>query len=163
MKLSEYQAAAHTTACHGNTLAYPISALAEETGEVLSVWGDWVRNAEYLNIQFDDIKAKLLDEIGDVYWNLAELATLVDVDLDELDKYASANHVSNAVSISYYMSQLVTAVGKVNGHWAKYIRKHDGHQPTTEEVAFSLCWRKFRTRNGSVPRRCVVRWRMDAS
>lgn len=134
MTLNEYQTQAHSTAVHGGELCYPISALAEETGEVLNVWGDWVRNAEYLNIQFDVIKAKLLDEIGDVCWNLAELATLVDVDLEDIDKYASANHVNNTVSISYYMCQLAAAVGKVSGIWAKYIRKHGGQQPLVREV-----------------------------
>lgn len=135
MNLNEYQAQAHTTAVHGGTLAYPIAALCEEAGEVQSVWGDWVRNAEYLNLQYDGIKAKLIDELGDVCWDLAELATLLGIDLEYLDKYASANHVSNSISISYYMCQLGSAVGKINGIWAKFIRKHDGHQPTTEEVA----------------------------
>lgn len=134
MKLNEYQVKAHSTACHGNTLAYPIAALAEEAGEVLLEWGGWVKQSEYLIVKYDEVKAKLLDEIGDVCWNLAELVTLMGVDLEYLDNFANKNHVSNSTPISYYMCGLSSAVGKINGTWAKYIRKHDGQQPTLEEV-----------------------------
>lgn len=134
MTLNEYQKKAYSTAVFGGELNYPMAAFAEETGEVCLVWSEWLLNAEYLKANWTEVKAKLLDELGDVCWNLAVLCELLDVPLEDVDKYASTAHTNNSVTISYYFCKLAGAVGKLNGIWAKWIRKHDGAEKKVADV-----------------------------
>lgn len=149
MTLTEYQKQAHTTAVYGNNMAYPIAALAEETGEVLRVYGGYAKDAPYRKADWDVTKAKLRDELGDVLWNVAEMCTLLDINLEGLWKDVSRIVESDAAKkeelqsdwmsndLTVLMCNLVTAIGKINGTWAKYIRKHNGEVPKVEAVLWT--------------------------
>jgi len=173
MELNEYQAKAHSTACHGGTLAYPIAALAEEAGEVCEVWAKYIGvddtetsftrdDTEESHLTKDDeqaraeIQPKLIDELGDVLWNVAELTYLLDVPLADINKYAHTGHTLKNVELSYYLHKLATSVGKLNGIWAKYIRKHDGMQPSTEEVRAMTPLMSGANIRGQMADQCII-------
>jgi NTP pyrophosphatase (non-canonical NTP hydrolase) len=92
MKLSEYQAGAHQTSLETRygtdelmgRLLYPTLKLAGEAGEFGEKVGKLLRDKGGA-IGPEDRKA-LADELGDVLWYVAEVATVLDVDLDEVAK-----------------------------------------------------------------------------
>ena len=128
MNFFEYQKRAHATAVYGGNIAYPISALAEEFGEVLELWCEWSAKAETLTISWEDQKKKFLDELGDVLWDASELVTVLGGELDVFMPL-STECKPNIPSVTYYIAQLGTAISKVSGRWAKFIRKHNGQCP----------------------------------
>jgi NTP pyrophosphatase (non-canonical NTP hydrolase) len=89
MKLSEYQERAHLTSlqtCYGadaqmGRLLYPTLKLAGEAGEFGEKVGKLLRDKGG-RISPDDRDA-LADELGDVLWYVAEVATVLDVNLDD--------------------------------------------------------------------------------
>ena len=155
MDLKTYQKEAHSTACHGKGFVYPFCALAEEAGEVASVFGSYVAP-----IHADDgkywhtVREKLQDELGDVMWDIAEIATLSQYNLDFIfDNHVEKNPgtlrpqpalfrdvegmewVESALAnrdIAALIHALPAAVGKLCGIFAKFIRKHDGCIPMPE-------------------------------
>jgi NTP pyrophosphatase (non-canonical NTP hydrolase) len=78
MDFNEYQIAAHKFAAYGDRDMYPVLALAEEAGEVVGKFAKALRKG------VDVDKAAIAKELGDVLWNVAEIATLLDVDLEEI-------------------------------------------------------------------------------
>jgi NTP pyrophosphatase (non-canonical NTP hydrolase) len=90
MKLSDYQARAHQTSletCYGTDevmgrLLYPTLKLAGEAGEFGEKVGKLLRDKGGV-IGPEDRKA-LADELGDVLWYVAEVATVLDVNLDDV-------------------------------------------------------------------------------
>lgn len=91
MELNEYQKAAHTTSLgttYGDAdvagLIYPTLKLAGEAGEFGEKVGKLLRDREG-RIDADDRRA-LSDELGDVLWYVAEVATVLGVDLDEIGR-----------------------------------------------------------------------------
>lgn len=73
---NEYQERAHSFAKYGDREMYPVLALAEEAGEVVGKFAKALRKG----VEVDrDAVAK---ELGDVLWNLSEIATLLDLDLE---------------------------------------------------------------------------------
>lgn len=87
MKLSEYQQAAHRTslqARHGEGdmayLIYPTLKLAGEAGEFAEKVGKLIRDKDGRIAEED--RAALAGELGDVLWYVAEVATVLGLDLD---------------------------------------------------------------------------------
>jgi NTP pyrophosphatase (non-canonical NTP hydrolase) len=90
MKLSEYQKRSHLTSlktCYGEEvqmgrLLYPTLKLAGEAGEFGEKVGKLLRDKGG-RIEPDD-RAALADELGDVLWYVAEVATVLDVSLNDV-------------------------------------------------------------------------------
>jgi NTP pyrophosphatase (non-canonical NTP hydrolase) len=91
MELNAYQRAAHTTSLNTRygdadvaSLIYPTLKLAGEAGEFGEKVGKLLRDKEG-RIAAEDRRA-LADELGDVLWYLAEVATVLGLDLDEIGR-----------------------------------------------------------------------------
>jgi NTP pyrophosphatase (non-canonical NTP hydrolase) len=88
VRLSEYQARSRATALYPREVAlyYPALGLAGESGEVAEHVKKLLRDdAGLLTAQRREAMGK---ELGDVLWYLAQIATELDLDLDEV---AAAN------------------------------------------------------------------------
>jgi NTP pyrophosphatase (non-canonical NTP hydrolase) len=88
MDLSEYQRRSRQTAEYPRTawLAYPALGLAGEAGEVAEHAKKAIRDDG--GVVTDERRAALTKELGDVLWYVAQLASELDLDLDEI---AAAN------------------------------------------------------------------------
>lgn len=99
MNLNEYQKFTASTAvyceqvCVGHTRdgtpmpeMYPVLALAEEAGEVLGKYAKFVRKhgQEHDNEQFLALTTSVVDELGDVLYNVSEIARQLGVPLQEV-------------------------------------------------------------------------------
>ena len=84
MDLSEYQRASRRTAEYPRAawLSYPALGLAGEAGEVAEHAKKAIRD-DGATIT-DERRAAMAKELGDVLWYLAQLATELDLDLDEV-------------------------------------------------------------------------------
>lgn len=85
MNFNEYQRLASTTAVYpriGNNIYYPALALGGEAGEVCDKISKVMR--DYNDKVTNEMKLELEKELGDVLWNLAQLATELDLSLDEI-------------------------------------------------------------------------------
>ena len=94
MELSEYQRRSRSTAAYPreSSLTYPALGLAGEAGEVAEHVKKTIRDDGA--VVTSERRAAMERELGDVLWYLAQLATELDLDLDEiaqgnLDKLAS--------------------------------------------------------------------------
>jgi len=86
MELNEYQDKTAETAAYphiGNQpFVYPAMGLAGETGEILNKIKKIYRDqGGFLS---DEVREKLGDEIGDVLWYVAQLATSLELELNEI-------------------------------------------------------------------------------
>lgn len=77
MTFDEYQEAAHKFAAYKDPI-YPILALVEESGEVLGKFAKALRKG----VEVD--REAVMKELGDRLWNLSEIATLIDADLEDI-------------------------------------------------------------------------------
>ncbi len=89
MRLGEYQQAAHRTSLettYGDgdvaRLIYPTLKLAGEAGEFAEKVGKILRDRD--GRIDEETRAALADELGDVMWYVAEVATVLDLDLDDV-------------------------------------------------------------------------------
>ena len=85
MIFNEYQSEARKTAVYpniGNNIYYPALGLAGESGEVVGKISKIMRDDN--DIVTEDSKLKLEKELGDVLWYVAQLATELDLSLDEI-------------------------------------------------------------------------------
>jgi NTP pyrophosphatase (non-canonical NTP hydrolase) len=84
MDLSEYQRQSRRTAEYPREawLAYPALGLAGEAGEVAEHAKKAIRDDE--GKVSDERKAAMSKELGDVLWYVAQLATELGLDLDEI-------------------------------------------------------------------------------
>jgi NTP pyrophosphatase (non-canonical NTP hydrolase) len=90
MQLSEYQEKAHRTSlntCYGEAqpmgrLIYPTLKLAGEAGEFAEKVGKLLRDKD--GVIGDEDRSALADELGDVLWYAAEVATVLEANLDEV-------------------------------------------------------------------------------
>lgn len=89
MDLSDYQRAAHETSLgtrYGEGemagLIYPTLKLAGEAGEFAEKVGKLLRDREGRIGSAE--RESLSDELGDVLWYVAEVATVLDLDLDRV-------------------------------------------------------------------------------
>ncbi len=85
MTLSEYQQAAKKTAIYpnvGSNFVYPTLGLAGEAGEIANKVKKILRDK---NNQIDaSDRQEINKELGDVLWYIAQLATELDLSLDEI-------------------------------------------------------------------------------
>lgn len=88
VELSEYQRLSRRTAGYPREqwLAYPALGLAGEAGEVAEHAKKVIRDDE--SRVGDERREAMAKELGDVLWYLAQLATELDLDLDDV---AAAN------------------------------------------------------------------------
>jgi NTP pyrophosphatase (non-canonical NTP hydrolase) len=94
MEANRYQYKTHSTATYPEAgqgsheaITYTIFGLIGEAGEIANKWKKHLRDG----VPFDQVRAQVLDEAGDVLWYLARLATefgesLDNVAQDNLDK-----------------------------------------------------------------------------
>ncbi|HOF79693.1 MAG TPA: nucleoside triphosphate pyrophosphohydrolase family protein [bacterium] len=95
MEFKEYQQQSHKTAVYpviGQGFVYPALGLAGESGEVVEKIKKIFRDQQ--GIVGDEQRQAVAKELGDVLWYLAQLATELDLDLnqvaqDNLDKLFS--------------------------------------------------------------------------
>lgn len=102
MNFNEYQKKAHETAdypsgtigkdAHAVDYLYPAFGLAEEAGEVSGKFAKAVRDNS--GVIDHERKTAIIKELGDVLWFVAELCTVLGVDMNDvaqtnLDKLAS--------------------------------------------------------------------------
>ena len=102
LDFNEYQRKAHETADypsgtigkdqHVVDYIYPAFGLSEEAGEVAGKFAKAVRDNQ--GVIDEERKAEIVKELGDVCWFLAEVCTVLHVDLEDvmqknLDKLAS--------------------------------------------------------------------------
>jgi NTP pyrophosphatase (non-canonical NTP hydrolase) len=95
MEFKEYQQQSHKTAVYpviGQGFVYPALGLAGESGEVVEKIKKIFRDQQ--GIVGDEQRQAVAKELGDVLWYLAQLATELDLDLnqvaqDNLDKLLS--------------------------------------------------------------------------
>lgn len=86
MDLSEYQRESRRTAEYPREawLAYPALGLAGEAGEVAEHAKKAIRDDS--GKVSDERRAAMSKELGDVLWYIAQLATELDLDLDQIAK-----------------------------------------------------------------------------
>lgn len=85
MDFDEYQRLASTMAIYpriGDNIYYPAIALAGEAGEVCNKISKIMR--DHNDIISDGMRLELEKELGDVLWNLTQLATELSLSLDEI-------------------------------------------------------------------------------
>jgi NTP pyrophosphatase (non-canonical NTP hydrolase) len=82
MDLSEYQAKAAATALYPKQfkVVYPMIGMCNEAGEALGKLKKVMRGDKDMDGQRD----ALLDELGDVLWYIAAVATDLDADLSDI-------------------------------------------------------------------------------
>ena len=97
MEANRYQYNTHSTAKYPDAgeatpdaITYTIFGLIGEAGEIANKWKKHLRDG----VPFDQVRAQMLDEAGDVLWYLARLATelgesLNNVAQDNLKKLAN--------------------------------------------------------------------------
>ncbi len=86
MDFNEYQKKAWSTAKYRNkgyNIYYPIMGLGSETGEVLGKIKRIMRdqNNDIISI---DLRNKIIDELGDVLWYIAAIATELNTSLETI-------------------------------------------------------------------------------
>jgi len=84
MELSDYQARSRVTAEYPREawLAYPALGLAGEAGEVAEHAKKAIRDDD--GTVSDERRAAIAKELGDVLWYVAQIATELGLDLDEI-------------------------------------------------------------------------------
>jgi len=86
MSFDTYQQSAKATAKYPGQgqedLAYPVLGLNGEAGEVAEVWKKVLRDDD--GILTADKKQRLVDELGDVLWYAAQIATELNVPLSDV-------------------------------------------------------------------------------
>ncbi len=96
LSINEYQKKAHETADYlgmeNGDYRYPVMGLSEEAGEVSGKFAKAVRDAN--GIIDGERREAIKKELGDVCWFVAEIATVLDLKLEDvmqgnLDKLAS--------------------------------------------------------------------------
>ena len=96
LSINEYQVRAHETADYfgmeNGDYRYPVMGLSEEAGEVSGKFAKAVRDAN--GIIDGERREAIKKELGDVCWFVAEIATVLDLKLEDvmqgnLDKLAS--------------------------------------------------------------------------
>jgi len=88
MEMNEYQEQARTTAVYpniGNNIYYPALGVGGEAGETLNVVSKIMR--DYGDEVTPEMKHRLIHEMGDVMWNIANLCCEIDVSLEEVAQY----------------------------------------------------------------------------
>lgn len=88
MELNEYQKKAISTAVYPKKykIIYPAMGVGDEAGEVLGKVKKWMRGDDGKGKMSAERKEKITDEMGDVLWYLAVLASDLGVSFDDIAK-----------------------------------------------------------------------------
>ena len=88
MNFNEYQKKALETALfpRQHKVVYPALGLGNEAGEVMGKIKKWLRGDDGQGVLSEERKEALKDELGDVLWYLAVLASDLEVDLEDVAK-----------------------------------------------------------------------------
>lgn len=78
LSFNAYQISSHQFAAYGDRTMYPVLGLAEEAGEVVGKFAKALRKG----VEVD--KEAVKKELGDVLWMLAEVCTVLDLDLEDV-------------------------------------------------------------------------------
>lgn len=81
LSFNDYQLAADKFAAYPDTEIgnmYPVFAIAEEAGEVVGKFAKAIRKGVPVD------KEAVAKELGDVLWNVAAVATYLDLDLEDI-------------------------------------------------------------------------------
>ena len=87
LDFTEYQKLSRRTAVYpniGNNLYYPALGLAGETGEVMNKIKKIMRDK--LDIKDNNLKEMIESELGDILWYISNLATELNLSLDDIAK-----------------------------------------------------------------------------
>lgn len=95
MTINEYMVRAHETAVYPEddqmkAIAYLILGLTGEAGETANTFKKYLRgdmsheNGKIDPVKLDEMFHKILDEIGDVLWYVAELCTTIGIPIEEV-------------------------------------------------------------------------------
>lgn len=91
--MSEYQRATGRTAIYKQTvlppryLDYAVLKLVGEAGEIAQKLGKWMRDEDWAGDLYTltrDQKRQLAEELGDVLWYVAQIADLIDYNLNAI-------------------------------------------------------------------------------
>lgn len=85
MNLNEYQKESRKTAQYsymGGEFIYPLLGLAGETGEVVEKFKKILRNND--GVITDEFRMDIKKELGDVLWYIAQIATEMNLELDDI-------------------------------------------------------------------------------
>jgi len=82
MDMNAYQKLAHTTAIYGNNFSYCFLGLAGEAGELCNQAKKVIRDDD--NEVRTERWNKMVDELGDVLWYAAAIATVLNITLNEV-------------------------------------------------------------------------------
>lgn len=85
MDFKEYQEKAKNTARYpniGSNFTYPTLGLASESGEVAGKIKKVIRDKN--GVIDDDTRIEIMKELGDVLWYLSQLATELNLSLDDI-------------------------------------------------------------------------------
>jgi NTP pyrophosphatase (non-canonical NTP hydrolase) len=84
MDMKEYQQLAATTDQNGandsNGMMVALLGLAGETGSLLTLYKKWLRDGDAYQI----MKERVAEELGDVLWYVADIATRAGIELDDV-------------------------------------------------------------------------------
>jgi len=85
MNFNEYQKESRKTAIYpnaGNNMVYPVLGLSGEAGEVAEKMKKIIRDDD--SKISEEKRAEIKKELGDVLWYIAQIATELGVDLEEV-------------------------------------------------------------------------------
>lgn len=82
MDADQYQLATRMTAIYpkSDAVIYTLLGLGNEAGEIQGKYKKYLRD----NVEWNDVKEMMLDELGDVLWYAARLADELHFDLSEV-------------------------------------------------------------------------------
>lgn len=81
MDIREYQHKAHkTSAVKGDRILHAVFGLASESGEIAAAFQKYHRG----DYDFEECRRRVRKELGDVLWYAAEVATVMNYDLDSV-------------------------------------------------------------------------------
>lgn len=85
MNFDEYQAKARSTAIYPvqYQIIYPALGISGETGEVAELVKKWIRDERSHNMS-DERREKIILELGDILWYMANLCSDLDVSLADV-------------------------------------------------------------------------------
>jgi NTP pyrophosphatase (non-canonical NTP hydrolase) len=88
MTFQEYQKISRKSAIYPEKykIIYPALGLGDESGEVLGKIKKWLRGDDETEKLTEERKAGIKKELGDVLWYLSQIATDIDIDLEDVAK-----------------------------------------------------------------------------
>jgi len=85
MHLNSYQEAAKNTVLpSANNLAYLVTGLAAEAGEVAGKYAKFIRDSDKSPKDYFNLREELVKELGDVLWFVAIMAENIDYSLEDV-------------------------------------------------------------------------------